>query len=79
MGEETKDELLRLRAENEKLRSQVKGLKECAFTASFKAAYPHIPLKILKIMFEEWEKDFDTEKFIISWQEELRGKEVGKE
>lgn len=64
MSEETKDELLRLREENEKLRAQVERLKECIGLATLCATFPNIQKEELMELGKSMKQHVEFEKFL---------------
>ena len=78
MGDRTKDELLRLRAENEKLRAQVEGLKECVGFAAAQALFPTMSNDHLLVVGKSMMKRLDVDKLIASWRENTKPKSISE-
>ena len=78
MGDRTKDELLRLREENEKLRAQVEGLKECVGFAAAQMIFPAMPNDHLLVVGKAMMERLDVDTFIASWRENTKPKSISE-
>ena len=59
---------MRLRAENEKLKAQIEGLKECVGFATLYATFPNIPKEELMALGKSMMQSVEVEKFLADWK-----------
>lgn len=78
MSEETKDELLRLREENEKLRAQVEGLKECVGYAGAQALFPSLSNDQLLAAGKKMMEEQSVDEFLARWRENTKPKSISE-
>ena len=78
MSDRDKDELLRLRAENEKLQAQVEGLKECVGFAVAQIIFPTMSNDHLLVVGKSMMKRLDVDKLIASWRENTKPKSISE-
>ena len=78
MDDRTRDELLRLREENEKLRAQVEGLKECVGFAVAQIMFPAMPNDHLLIVGKAMMERLDVDMLIANWRENTKPKSISE-
>lgn len=74
----TNDELLRLRAENDHLRAQVEGLKECVGFAVAQMLFPTMPNDRLMVVGKAMMERLDVDALIASWRENAKPKSISE-
>lgn len=70
--DETKDDPLLLREENEKLRAQVEGLKECVGYAGAQALFPNLNNDQLLAAGKKMMEEQDVDAFLARWRENTK-------
>ena len=78
MDDRTRDEFLRLREENEKLRAQVEGLKECVGFAVAQIMFPAMTNDHLLIVGKAMMERLDVDMLIANWRENTKPKSISE-
>lgn len=76
MADKTKDELMRLRAENEKLKAQIEGLKECVGFTAMQIVFPSFSYDMLLALGKKMMENQDVDAFINRFMENTKPKSI---